>query len=148
LNQGQANSSQDPLLKNPSQKRHGGGAQGVGPELKAQYHTHTHKKEVCYFLNNFFLKKDTVFESGNGHQTPNIAYTITLDFLGSRTVRHKFLLFISYLGYVVLLCRLNDQESFLLHFEQNPTANLGQSIDVILDNSHCLISQSPCPSFD
>jgi hypothetical protein len=41
---------QDLILKNPSQKRAGGVAQGVGPEVKPQYpkththtHTHTHK---------------------------------------------------------------------------------------------------------
>jgi hypothetical protein len=33
----QANSSRDPILKNPSQKRAGGVAQGVGPEFKPQY---------------------------------------------------------------------------------------------------------------
>jgi hypothetical protein len=32
------NSSPDPILKNPSQKRAGGMAQGVGPEFKPQYH--------------------------------------------------------------------------------------------------------------
>jgi hypothetical protein len=57
---GQANSSRDPISKkNPSQKRAGGVAQGIGPEFKPQYykihiyvyvfiykhiniHTHTH----------------------------------------------------------------------------------------------------------
>jgi hypothetical protein len=33
-----ANSWQDPILKNPSQKRAGGVAQGVDPEFKSQYH--------------------------------------------------------------------------------------------------------------
>jgi hypothetical protein len=33
-----ANSSRDPISKNPSQKRAGGMAQGVGPEFKPQYH--------------------------------------------------------------------------------------------------------------
>jgi hypothetical protein len=33
----QANSSQDPILKNDSQKRAGGVAQGEGPEFKPQY---------------------------------------------------------------------------------------------------------------
>jgi hypothetical protein len=33
----QANSSWDPILKNPSQKRAGGVAQGVGPEFNPQY---------------------------------------------------------------------------------------------------------------
>jgi hypothetical protein len=33
-----ANSSCDPTSKNPSQKRAGGVAQGVGPEFKPQYH--------------------------------------------------------------------------------------------------------------
>jgi hypothetical protein len=33
-----ANSSQDPISKNPSQKRGGGVAQGVVPEFKPQYH--------------------------------------------------------------------------------------------------------------
>jgi hypothetical protein len=32
-----ANSSQDPILENPSQKRAGGMAQGVGPEFKPHY---------------------------------------------------------------------------------------------------------------
>jgi hypothetical protein len=34
---------QDPISKNPSQKRAGGMAQGVGPEFKPQYH----KKKLC-----------------------------------------------------------------------------------------------------
>jgi hypothetical protein len=34
----QANSSWDPISRNPSQKRAGGVAQGVGPEFKSQYH--------------------------------------------------------------------------------------------------------------
>jgi hypothetical protein len=34
----QANSSWDPILKKPSQKKSGGVAQGVGSELKPQYH--------------------------------------------------------------------------------------------------------------
>jgi hypothetical protein len=33
-----ANSSRDPISKNPCQNRDGGVAQGVGPELKPQYH--------------------------------------------------------------------------------------------------------------
>jgi hypothetical protein len=33
----QANSSRDPILKIPNQKRAGGVAQGVGPEFKPQY---------------------------------------------------------------------------------------------------------------
>jgi hypothetical protein len=38
LEPAQANSSQDPISKkNPSQKRAGGVAQGVGPEFKPQY---------------------------------------------------------------------------------------------------------------
>jgi hypothetical protein len=32
-----ANSSQDPISKNPSQKKTGGVAQGEGPEFKPQY---------------------------------------------------------------------------------------------------------------
>jgi hypothetical protein len=35
----QANSSQDPILKTPSQKRAGGVAEGISPEFKPQYHT-------------------------------------------------------------------------------------------------------------
>jgi hypothetical protein len=38
LNPAQANSSQDPISKNPSQKGAGGVAQGVGPEFKPWYH--------------------------------------------------------------------------------------------------------------
>jgi hypothetical protein len=37
LKPAQANSSRDPMLKNPSQKRAGGVAQGEGPEFKPQY---------------------------------------------------------------------------------------------------------------
>jgi hypothetical protein len=40
------NSSQDPISKNPSQKRAGGVAQGEDPEFKLQYHTHKKKKNV------------------------------------------------------------------------------------------------------
>jgi hypothetical protein len=39
----QANSSQDPILKKPSQKRPCGVAQGEGPEFKPQYHKKIHK---------------------------------------------------------------------------------------------------------
>jgi hypothetical protein len=42
----QANSSQDPISKKPSQKITGGVAQGVGPEFKPQYH----KKKKKWFL--------------------------------------------------------------------------------------------------
>jgi hypothetical protein len=37
LNPAQANSSLDHISKNPSQKRAGGVAQGIGPESKPQY---------------------------------------------------------------------------------------------------------------
>jgi hypothetical protein len=37
LKAAQANSSPDPILKNPSYKRAGGVAQGVGPEFKPQH---------------------------------------------------------------------------------------------------------------
>jgi hypothetical protein len=33
-------------LKNPSQKRVGGVAQGAGPEFEPQYHIHTRKRKV------------------------------------------------------------------------------------------------------
>jgi hypothetical protein len=38
------NSSQDSILKNPSQKRAGGVVQGVGSEFKPQYHQKKKKK--------------------------------------------------------------------------------------------------------
>jgi hypothetical protein len=41
----QANSPQDPILKNPSQERAGRVAQGVGPEFKPQFHKKKKKKE-------------------------------------------------------------------------------------------------------
>jgi hypothetical protein len=35
------------LEKNPSEKRAGGAAQGIGPEFKVPHtHTHTHKKPI------------------------------------------------------------------------------------------------------
>jgi hypothetical protein len=40
-----ANSSQDPISKNPSQKRAGGVAQGVGPEFKPQYFKRKKKQQ-------------------------------------------------------------------------------------------------------
>jgi hypothetical protein len=40
-----ANSSQDPILKKPSQKRAGRVAQSIGPEFKPQYH----KKKKLFF---------------------------------------------------------------------------------------------------
>jgi hypothetical protein len=40
-----ANSSRDPILKKPSQKRAGGVAQGVDPEFKPQHHK---KKKKSY----------------------------------------------------------------------------------------------------
>jgi hypothetical protein len=46
-NPAQANSSKEPVLKNPSQ-RADGVAQGVGPELEPQYWK---KKILFYFLN-------------------------------------------------------------------------------------------------
>jgi hypothetical protein len=42
----QANSLQDPILKNLSHKRAGRVAQGLGPEFKPQYH----KKKVYFLL--------------------------------------------------------------------------------------------------
>jgi hypothetical protein len=36
----------DPVLKNPSQKRAGGMAEGVGPEFKPQYHQKKKKKSL------------------------------------------------------------------------------------------------------
>jgi hypothetical protein len=41
-----ANSSEDPILKKPSQKRGGGVAQGIGPELKPQYCKKRKKKKT------------------------------------------------------------------------------------------------------
>jgi hypothetical protein len=38
LKPAQKNSSQDPISKNPLQKRAGGVVQGVSPEFKSQYH--------------------------------------------------------------------------------------------------------------
>jgi hypothetical protein len=43
----QANSSRDPTLKNPSQKRIGGTAQCVGPEFKPQYDNNNKKEFVA-----------------------------------------------------------------------------------------------------
>jgi hypothetical protein len=45
LKQAQANSSQDPISKNPSQKRAGGVAQCVNPEFKPQYQKKKKKKK-------------------------------------------------------------------------------------------------------
>jgi hypothetical protein len=50
------------VYKTPSQKyltkkRAGGGAQGVGPEFKPQYHTHTHKKNQNRILYLFLYRK-------------------------------------------------------------------------------------------
>jgi hypothetical protein len=42
----QANSLQEPILKNPSQKRAGGMIPDVDPELKPQYY----KKKVCMYI--------------------------------------------------------------------------------------------------
>jgi hypothetical protein len=50
----QANSSQDPISKTPSQNRSGGVPQGEDPEFKAQYHRHT--KSVPHFLHNNIVK--------------------------------------------------------------------------------------------
>jgi hypothetical protein len=44
----QENSSGDPILKNPSQKRAGGMAQGEGPEFKPHYH----KKQTYWCILN------------------------------------------------------------------------------------------------
>jgi hypothetical protein len=41
LKPAKANSLQDPISKNSSQKRAGGMTQGVGPEFKSQYHKTT-----------------------------------------------------------------------------------------------------------
>jgi hypothetical protein len=56
LKPAQANRSQDPISKKPSQERAGGIAQGVGPEFKCQYHTHT-KKKPCSTPNPSVLLK-------------------------------------------------------------------------------------------
>jgi hypothetical protein len=58
LKPGRANSAQDPILKNFSQKRAGGVDQGIGPEFKLQQHTHT--KDCTRFksllvLSNYFV---------------------------------------------------------------------------------------------
>jgi hypothetical protein len=43
----QANSSEDPILKNPFTKKGAGGvAQSVGPEFKSQYHKKKEKKQI------------------------------------------------------------------------------------------------------
>jgi hypothetical protein len=49
----QANSSRDPILKNPSQKRIGGVTQGVGPEFKPQYHPKKKKKVIVEISKQF-----------------------------------------------------------------------------------------------
>jgi hypothetical protein len=63
--QTQANSSQDPTSKNPSQKRAGGVTQGVGPEFKPQ-HCKKKKKDMLYDIvtivnNNKSLRIDFTF---------------------------------------------------------------------------------------
>jgi hypothetical protein len=45
-----ANSSRDPILKKPSQKRAGGVAQGVDPEFKPQHHKKKKKKNLSRAL--------------------------------------------------------------------------------------------------
>jgi hypothetical protein len=49
LKSAEANSSQDPISKNPSQKRSGGMAQGVGPEFKPQYRKKKRKRDPVPF---------------------------------------------------------------------------------------------------
>jgi hypothetical protein len=60
LKPAQANNLRDPILKNPSQKRVGGVAQGVGPELKPPYHTCT-KKVLKSLLEGFCNRADLPF---------------------------------------------------------------------------------------
>jgi hypothetical protein len=54
-----ANSSEDPISKNPSQKRADGVAQGVGPEFKPQYRKEEEEEEIpvilCYIFFQFSL---------------------------------------------------------------------------------------------
>jgi hypothetical protein len=45
----QANSLRDPISKNPSQKRAGGVAEGVGPEFKPQYWKKKKKRKKFSF---------------------------------------------------------------------------------------------------
>jgi hypothetical protein len=49
LKPAQANSSWDPILKNPITKKGGGVAQGVGPEFKSQYFKKQNKKTTLNF---------------------------------------------------------------------------------------------------
>jgi hypothetical protein len=55
LKPARANSSQDPISKNPSQKTADGVAQGVGPEFKPQYHPKKKKKKTQPTLRSMFL---------------------------------------------------------------------------------------------
>jgi hypothetical protein len=48
-----ANSSRDPISKNPSQKRAGAVAHSVGPEFKPQYHQK--KKKIMVVLLSFII---------------------------------------------------------------------------------------------
>jgi hypothetical protein len=49
-----ANSSRDPISKNPSQKRAGG---GTGPEFKFPYHTHTKKRNFILISKSYWETK-------------------------------------------------------------------------------------------
>jgi hypothetical protein len=57
------NSLRDSILKNPSQKRAGGMAQGVGPEFKSQYHKK--KKRLNLHLKNCYKMLDIYTEYEN-----------------------------------------------------------------------------------
>jgi hypothetical protein len=48
------------LEKNPSQKRSGGVAQGVGPDFKPQYHTHKHTHTHIHMTNNPTLQVEVL----------------------------------------------------------------------------------------
>jgi hypothetical protein len=56
LKPAQANSSWDPISKNPSQKRTSGVSQGVDCEFKPQYHKKQNQNQKTLFkLNNYSL---------------------------------------------------------------------------------------------
>jgi hypothetical protein len=51
----QAKSLQNPILKNPSQKKAGGVAQGVDPDFKPKYHKKKKKKKPSTQLDDHSL---------------------------------------------------------------------------------------------
>jgi hypothetical protein len=75
LKPAQANSSQDPISKNPSQKRAGGVAQCVNPEFKPQYHKKKKKRKKS-LRPAWAIQKDLGGREEEERETDSLIHTL------------------------------------------------------------------------